>query len=247
MIGGMKEKREAEAEGEKGGAGSGAWPAADPDGRPVRFTHAESRPRPDEYMPVLEGGQVRLEPMQMGHVEGLFAAAKDPEVFRYFLSSMAARANVAGYVLEAISARDKGTAIPFVTVLRGNGAPDRIVGSTRFGNIDPKNRRMEIGWTWIAKEWQRTRVNTEAKYLMLRHAFECLDSLRVELKTDSLNERSRRAILRLGAVQEGVFRNHVITPDGRIRHSVYFSIVAEDWPDAKRRLERLMDGRGDRA
>jgi RimJ/RimL family protein N-acetyltransferase len=178
-----------------------AWPGSDPEGREVRFTHVDPRPRPDEYVPVLEGDRVRLEPLQIGHVDALCAAGSDPEIFRFTLGIGASRADMESFVREAAVSRDKGTAIPFVTVLRGHGLPDRIVGSTRFGNIDPKNRRMEIG---------------------------------------SLNERSRRAILRIGAIQEGIFRSHVITRDGRIRNSVYFSIIAEDWPDVKLRLERLM-------
>jgi RimJ/RimL family protein N-acetyltransferase len=145
------------------------------------------------------------------------------------------------YVRSALAAREAGNAIPFVTILQSPGAADRIVGTTRFMEIDRNNRRMEIGATWLGKEWQRSRVNTEAKYLMLRHAFEELKSIRIELKTDSLNVRSRKAILRIGAVQEGVFRNHVITEQGRIRHSVYFSIVAEDWPAVKSRLEAMLE------
>ncbi len=219
----------------------GAWPATDAEGRPVAFTHRESRPRPDEYAPVLEGATVRLEPMQRGHLDALCAAGGDAEIFHFMPGRFAGRADMERYVQDALSSRANGTAIPFVTVLRGKGSPDTVVGATRFGNIDAKNRRMEIGWTWIGREWQRTGVNTEAKYLMLRHAFETLDVLRIELKTDSLNERSRHAILRIGAVQEGVFRNHVITHDGRVRHSVFFSITAEDWPTVKARVESLLN------
>lgn len=114
------------------------------------------------------------------------------------------------------------------------------MGTSRFLSIDPQNRRMEVGGTWIGLQWQRTRVNTETKYLMLRHAFEELESLRIEFKTDSLNERSRAALLRIGGVQEGVFRSHVITAEGRIRHSVYFSITADEWPVVKVRLEEML-------
>jgi RimJ/RimL family protein N-acetyltransferase len=115
----------------------------------------------------------------------------------------------------------------------------RAIGGTRFGNIDRGNRRLEIGWTWIGLRWQRTAVNTEAKHLVPRHAFETLGAMRVEPKTDSLNERSRRAILRLGAVEKGTFRKHMVTESGRVRHTVYFSIVDEEWPGVKARLAGL--------
>ncbi|HKW88584.1 MAG TPA: GNAT family protein, partial [Candidatus Acidoferrales bacterium] len=117
----------------------------------------------------------------------------------------------------------------------------RAIGSTRYGNVSRENRRVEIGWTWVAREWQRTRVNTECKYLLLNYAFEALGCIRVELKTDSLNERSRAAILRIGAKQEGIFRNHMITSTGRIRHTVYFSIVDSEWPQVKARLEEKLN------
>ncbi len=116
-------------------------------------------------------------------------------------------------------------------------ASGRIIGSTRYGNIDRVHHRVEIGWTWVARQWQRSAVNTEMKYLLLRHAFETLKCIRVELKTDSLNERSRAAILRIGAREEGTFRNHMITASGRIRHTVYFSILDSEWLDVKTRLE----------
>jgi RimJ/RimL family protein N-acetyltransferase len=138
------------------------------------------------------------------------------------------------YIRTALEAQAAGTALPFVTVERASG---RIVGSTRYMNIDVPNRRVEIGSTWIAGPWQRTVVNTEAKYLMLRHAFEELGCIRVELKTDSLNERSRTAILRIGARQEGIFRNHMITWSGRLRHSVFFSIIDAEWTEVKAALE----------
>ncbi|MBP1601939.1 MAG: Acetyltransferase, family, partial [Acidobacteria bacterium] len=112
-----------------------------------------------------------------------------------------------------------------------------VVGSTRFANIDRANRRVEIGWTWVSPPWQRSFVNTEAKYLMLKHAFEVMRCIRVEFKTDSLNQRSRAALLRLGAKEEGTLRNHMITSTGRYRHSVYFSIIDSEWPDVKRSIE----------
>jgi RimJ/RimL family protein N-acetyltransferase len=191
--------------------------------------------------PTLLGKAVRLEPLQETHIDALCQIGLDPEITRLMPVAMKSRDDMTRHVRDALAAREAGKAIPFVTMLRSPRAPDRIVGMTRFMEIDRNSRRMEIGGTWLGREWQRTRVNTEAKYLMLRHAFEELKSIRIELKTDSLNVRSRRAILRIGAVQEGVFRNHVITEQGRIRHSVYFSIVIGDWPAVKTRLEAMRE------
>jgi RimJ/RimL family protein N-acetyltransferase len=141
------------------------------------------------------------------------------------------------YVEAALREQAAGVSLPFATIDLASG---RVIGSTRYGNIDRANRRVEIGWTWVAPPWQRTPVNTEAKYLMLGHAFETLGCMRVELKTDSLNERSRAAILRIGAQQEGIFRNHMVTESGRIRHSVYFSLIDSEWPAVKARLEEKL-------
>jgi RimJ/RimL family protein N-acetyltransferase len=223
--------------------GAAAWPQFDADGRPVGFTARDHRPRPDEYAPVLDGATIRLEPLGQAHLEALCEIGLEPPITRFMPFPIVTRAHMERFLGDAIAARENLSAIPFVTVLKGNGSPDRVVGTTRFMRIDPKSRRMEIGATWIGREWQRTRVNTEAKYLMLRHAFEALRCIRVEFKTDSLNERSRRALLRIGATQEGVFRNHVITADGRIRHSVFFSITAEEWPERKARLEAMLADR----
>jgi N-acetyltransferase len=115
-----------------------------------------------------------------------------------------------------------------------------VVGSTRFGNYDPSNRRIEIGWTWLARPWQRTAINTEAKYLMLTHAFEKLHCVRVELKTDVLNTPSRKAMLRIGAKEEGILRKHTVMWTGRYRDSIYYSILDEEWPDVKEQLERML-------
>jgi len=212
------------------------WPATDPEGRAVRFTTRESRPRPDELEPVLQGTHVRLEPLRPAHLEALCAVGLDPEVMRLMPHPVSTRDQMADYVNAAISARAAGTAIPFATVHR-SASGQTVVGSTRFMSIDPANRHLEIGSTWIGIPWQRTAVNTEAKYLMLRHAFETFGCLRVEFKTDSLNVRSRQALLRIGATEEGTFRSHVITSEGRIRHSVYFSITLEEWPEVRSRLE----------
>lgn len=142
------------------------------------------------------------------------------------------------YIGSALVAQAAGTAMPFATVERASG---RVVGSTRFMNIDVANRRVEIGATWIAKPWQRSAINTEAKYLMLRHAFETLKCIRVELKTDALNQRSRQAILRIGAREEGVLRQHMVTWSGRLRDSVYFSILDSEWAGVKADLEARLN------
>jgi len=138
------------------------------------------------------------------------------------------------YVERALAAARTGTVLPFATVSR---AARRAIGSTRFANFDAPNRRVEIGWTWLGRDWQRTAINTEAKYLMLTHAFEKLGCVRVELRTDVLNERSRAAIRRIGASEEGVLRKHAITSTGRVRDDVYYSIVDEEWPGVKAKLE----------
>jgi RimJ/RimL family protein N-acetyltransferase len=138
------------------------------------------------------------------------------------------------YVEEALARQASGAAIPFATTEAATG---RVIGSTRFHNVEPAHRRVEIGYTWIAPPWTRTPVNTEAKYLMLRHAFESLGCVRVELRTDALNTRSRAAILRIGAKEEGTLRRHLRTDSGRFRDTVYFSILDDEWPDVKRRLE----------
>jgi N-acetyltransferase len=185
----------------------------------------------------LEGTHVRLEPLSLAHHEGLCEAGLDGDIWRWNPTPVRTSEDMRAYIEEALAGRERGSTLPFATIERASG---RAIGSTRFANIDVTNRRVEIGWTWIALQWQRTVVNTEAKYLMLRHAFETLGCMRVELKTDSLNERSRNAILRLGAKEEGTFRNHMMTSTGRIRHSVYFSIIDTEWPEVKARLEEKL-------
>ncbi|HZG44544.1 MAG TPA: GNAT family protein [Longimicrobium sp.] len=187
---------------------------------------------------VLQGRHVRLVPMTLGHVPALWEAS-DAELWRLTVSRVGSEDDMRRYVREALDAQARGKALPFVTL---DAAGERTIGSTRVGNVDAVNRRVEIGWTWIAAPWQRTAVNTEAKYLMLRHAFETLGCIRVELKTDVLNERSRKAILRIGAREEGILRKHAITEGGRIRDTVYFGIVDDDWPSVKARLESMLTG-----
>jgi len=188
----------------------------------------------------LEGRHVRLEPLTVAHVPALAAVALDEELWRWTLSRVASEADLERYVREAVEAMAAGLAVAFATVERRGG---RAVGSTRFANASVGDGRLEIGWTWVGRAWQRTAVNTEAKYLMLRHAFESLGCTRVEFKTDALNVRSRAALARLGAVEEGTLRRHMRTQDGRLRDSVYFSVVDGEWPAVRARLEaRLAAG-----
>jgi N-acetyltransferase len=190
---------------------------------------------------VLEGAVARLEPLEERHLDGLCEVGLDPELWRLIPSRVTTREEMAAYIKAADAARKAGSALPFATIERASG---RVIGSTRYMNIDTANWRVEIGSTWIAPPWQRSPVNTEAKYLMLRHAFEDLGCIRVELKTDSLNRRSRNAIQRIGAREEGIFRNHMLTWSGRIRHSVYFSIIDSEWPRVKSDLESKLARKG---
>jgi RimJ/RimL family protein N-acetyltransferase len=182
----------------------------------------------------LEGSRVRLEPLSESHLDGLCAVGLDPELWKLIPIQVLDCDQMMRYVRAQLSDQERGTSIPFVTVDRDSG---QVVGSTRFMNIDVPNKRVEIGSTWIGRPWQRTAINTEAKFLMMRHAFETWGCNRVEWKTDSLNTPSRNAILRLGAREEGIFRNHMVTWSGRIRHTVYFSVIASEWPDVKAGLE----------
>jgi RimJ/RimL family protein N-acetyltransferase len=186
---------------------------------------------------VLEGSSVRLEPMTLDHLGGLTEVGLDPEIWRLTTVMIQTAEEMRGYVESALELQRAGATLPFVTIERSTG---RVVGSTRFGNYDPANRRIEIGWTWIARPWQRTAVNTEAKYLMLTHAFEKLHCVRVELKTDVLNSPSRQAMLRIGAREEGILRKHTLMWTGRYRDSIYYSILDEEWPDVKKQLERML-------
>jgi N-acetyltransferase len=186
----------------------------------------------------LQGRQVRLEPLAMAHLAGLAQIGLDEELWRWIPTAVRTQEEMAAYIETALQEQERGVSLPFAILEKATG---RAIGSTRYGNIDRVHHRVEIGWTWVAREWQRTAMNTEAKYLLLRHAFESLGCMRVELKTDALNERSRAAILRIGAKEEGIFRNHMITASGRIRHSVYFSIIDSEWPAVKARLESKLD------
>jgi RimJ/RimL family protein N-acetyltransferase len=190
----------------------------------------------------LEGAHVRLEPLSQSHHEALCAVGLDPEIWQWIPYRALTREDMTAYIQGALDAQKAGTVLPWATIERTSGQP---IGSTRYLNIDIPNKHVEIGSTWIGRAWQRTVVNTEAKYLMLRHAFETLGCMRVELKTDSLNTKSRNAIQRIGAKQEGIFRNHMVTWSGRIRDSVYFSIIDSEWPSVKADLEaKLSRGPG---
>jgi RimJ/RimL family protein N-acetyltransferase len=191
----------------------------------------------DVHPITLEGRHVRLEPLRLDHHAGLCAVGLDEELWRWTTTQVSTPEEMRAYVETALKEEAAGLALPFATVEKESAG---VVGSTRFANIDRVNRHVEIGWTWVGRDWQRTFVNTEAKYLMLRHAFETWGCIRVEFKTDSLNERSRNALLRIGAKEEGTFRNHMIVHDGRLRHSVYFSIIDSEWPTVKTALEEKL-------
>jgi RimJ/RimL family protein N-acetyltransferase len=188
----------------------------------------------------LEGSVVRLEPLGMQHVAALCEVGLDPSLWALTTIRVNTPADMERYVSDALADQRAGTALPFAAVERASG---RVIGSTRFGSIVPAHRRVEIGWTWIAQPWQRTAVNTEAKLLMLRHAFETLGCIRVELKTSALNVRSRAAMRRIGATEEGTMRQHMINADGSLRDSVYFSVIDTEWPAVARRLEAMLGTR----
>jgi len=182
---------------------------------------------------VLENDLVRLEPLRLEHLDALCAVGLEEELWRLIPTQVTTREAMLKYIESALGDTRRGVALPFVTIAKNE---QKVVGSTRFGNLDAGNRRAEIGWTWINPAWQKTFVNTSAKFLMLRHAFETWKCIRVELKTDALNEKSRNAILRLGAQQEGIFRQHMICGSGRLRDTVYFSILDNEWPRVKENL-----------
>lgn len=186
---------------------------------------------------VLQGEQLRLEPLSQSHHAGLCEIGLVEELWRWIPTQVLTPEAMTAYIDLALTERANGVSMPFAQIERASG---RVIGSTRYMNIEKAHRRLEIGSTWIAPAWQRTAINTESKYLLLRHAFEDLGCLRVELKTDSLNEKSRAAILRIGAKQEGIFRNHMITSTGRVRHTVYFSVIDSEWPTVKVGLKRRL-------
>lgn len=185
----------------------------------------------------LEGKSVRLAPLKLEHLTELYEAASDTSLWLWTTNIIESREDMLRYVETALGEFERKTALPFVTIEKSSG---KIIGSTRFGNIDTNNRKAEIGWTWINPQWQRTTINTEAKLLMLTYAFETWNCVRVELKTDVLNEKSRNAIRRIGAIEEGVLRNHLITDAGRFRDTVYFSIIDSEWQTVKANLKKKL-------
>jgi len=192
-----------------------------------------------EIKPVtLTGEHVRLEPMTLEHVEALAEIGVGHDFWDFMVyGKMENTEDMRGWVTDILSRAAKGTDLPFVAVHLASG---RVAGATRYLNIMPNDRGLEVGGTWYGIDFQRTVVNTECKYLLFKHAFETLGAIRLQLKTDSRNERSQRAIERIGAVKEGVLRNHMILPDGIIRHSVYYSILDTEWEGVKKRLEERL-------
>jgi RimJ/RimL family protein N-acetyltransferase len=185
----------------------------------------------------LTGRVVRLEPLSLEHLDGLAEIGLDPTLWRWITFPVRTTDDLRAYIEEALRDREAGRAMPFAMIERSSNRP---IGSTRFGNIDLLDRRVEIGWTWVAPAWQRSAVNTEAKLLLLRHAFDDLGCNRVEFKTDSLNEQSRSALRGIGAVEEGIMRDHMVTETDRLRHSVYYSVLRAEWPAVEAHLrERL--------
>ena len=182
----------------------------------------------------LPGSIVRLEPLAESHLEGLAEVAFDASIWRWTLARPTDVDGLRAWLAAALANAAAGSEMPFATIDVASGRP---IGSTRFMSIVAEHRRLEIGWTWVAPAWQRRGANQEAKYLQLRHAFEELGANRVEFKTDSLNEKANPALLAIGATFEGTFRNHMVMPEGRLRHSSYYSITVEEWPDRKAKLE----------
>lgn len=182
----------------------------------------------------LSTDRLTLQPLSPDHVPALARAASDGALWEKKTTTVPRPEGFGDYVKKALELQEAGLAIPFATVVRDG---DQVVGSTRFMNIDAVNHRVEIGTTWIAQSWQRTFVNTHAKFLMLRHAFETLGCNAVEIRTHALNDQSRAAIERLGAKLDGILRRHMIMPDGHIRDTAVYSILPEEWPAVKERLE----------
>ena len=185
----------------------------------------------------LEGRRVRLEPLELDHVPRLAEVAFDPRIWQWTIARPTDEAGLLAWAEAALAGRAAGTELPFATI---DVATGRAIGSSRYMNIVLEHRRLEIGWTWVAPPWQRSGANREAKLLMLGHAFDVVGCRRVEFKTDSLNEPSRTALLGIGAQFEGIFRNHMVMPDGRMRHSAYYSVIDEEWPAIRDGLERSL-------
>jgi N-acetyltransferase len=189
---------------------------------------------------VLEGSHVRLAPLGHEHCAALCGIGLDADIWRWFPDPVETADQMREWIDQAIRDTTAGLAVPFVIQLRDG----TTAGSTRYGNINHANRRLEIGWTWVAPAHQRSAVNTEAKLLLLAHAFEVLQYNRVEFKTDALNTKSRKALAGIGATEEGVLRRHMVTASGRLRDSVYFSVIREEWPGVRSGLEQRLASHG---
>lgn len=185
----------------------------------------------------LAGRLVHLKPMCQEHTLGLWEAGDNPDIWEWNIDPVTSMEGMQRYVESALESQNEGKALPFIIF---ENKSQKIIGSTRYGNIEPKHKRLEIGWTWLNPAWWRTPINTECKYLLLSYAFETLGCIRVELKTDALNQRSRNAMLRIGAKEEGTLRRHMLGSTGRVRDSVYFSILVEEWPEVKLYLEHKL-------
>jgi RimJ/RimL family protein N-acetyltransferase len=190
---------------------------------------------------VLEGRKIRLEPLSEEHLDGLASVAFEPSIWQWTLARPTDRAGLRAWLEAALANAAAGTEQPFATIDQVTGEP---IGSTRYLSIVPEHRRLEIGWTWLGRAWQRSGANREAKLLLLGHAFDQLGANRVEFKTDSRNEPSRSALLGIGATFEGIFRNHMIMPDGPLRHSAYYSVIADEWPTVRAGLEASLASHG---
>lgn len=189
----------------------------------------------DTHPIILKGNRVRLEPISVEHVTDLAVSGSDNRIWRYMrYGTIDTREDMLIWVQQLLELQMRGTDLPFAVIHLESG---QAIGSTRYLEINRENRSLEIGGTWYGIPYQRTAVNTECKYLLLKHAFEVLGCIRVQFKTDLRNERSQRALERIGAVREGILRNHMILPDGTIRHSVYYSIIDTEWQDVKASLE----------
>ena len=187
----------------------------------------------------LTGRVVRLEPLSEAHVPDLAIAGRDENIWRFMLyGNIQTEAQMRAWVQDILSRQARSTDLPFAVILLDNG---HAIGATRYLDIRRPDRGLEIGGTWYAPAYQHTSVNTECKYMLLKHAFEDLGCVRVQFKTDLRNERSQRAIERLGAVKEGILRNHMITPEGYLRSSVYYSILDSEWPAVKTRLDEKLE------
>jgi N-acetyltransferase len=186
-----------------------------------------------KFLPILTGERIQLRPLQHEDANALLAAASDGALWNLKITVIPNENTIESYIKSALAGRDAHTVIPFTIVQRES---NRIIGSTRFWKIDRANRKQEIGHTWLAASTQRTGINTEAKLLMLTHAFEAMHCVRVQFTTDELNEKSRAAILGIGAKEEGIVRHERIMPDGRKRNSVRFSIIDDEWPSVKAML-----------